>query len=61
MPEPLPTNPGDIWIRRNGTRFKIDHVDLKYAYYWLAQGSKAQYRSVRLELLTKRYRKELTA
>lgn len=43
---------GQMWERPNGTRFKIDHVDLKYAYYWLAAGSKPQYRSVRLDTLS---------
>ena len=47
---------GQTWERRNGTRFVISHVDLKYAHYWLAEGSKPQYRHIALENFAKRYR-----
>lgn len=48
---------GQIWERPNGTLFTIDHVDLKYAYYWLDAGSRPQYRGIALENLPKRYRR----
>ncbi len=47
---------GQIWARANGTTFTIDKIDEKYAYYWLAAGSRPQYRSIRLDLLLKKYK-----
>jgi hypothetical protein len=46
---------GQVWERKNGTRFTIERVDPGYADYWLASGSKPQYRSIALENF-KRYR-----
>lgn len=47
---------GQVWERRDGSRFKIDHTDLKYVYYWLDSGSHPQYRSVARANLLRRYR-----
>ena len=43
---------GQTWERADGSRFKIEHVNAFYATYWLAAGSRPQYRSIRLERLT---------
>jgi hypothetical protein len=47
---------GQVWERRNGTRFKIDHFTPGYAHYWLELGSRPQFRSIRLNLLIKNYK-----
>jgi hypothetical protein len=46
---------GQEWQRPNGSRFVIDHLDEKNVYYWLSAGSSPQYRSIRIELLLRRY------
>lgn len=49
---------GQVWERRNGSRITIERVDRGYADYWLATGSKPQFRSIALENF-KRYRRIL--
>ncbi len=45
---------GDIFERRDGGRLTIQYIAPGYAHYWLARGSKPQFRSIRLERLQTR-------
>ena len=56
MPSVANVKVGQVWERRDGSRFRIDHFTPGYAHYWLETGSRPQFRSIRLELLVKRYR-----
>ncbi len=47
---------GEVWQRRDGSRFTIEKVGNGYAIYWLASGSKPQYRTISFENF-KRYRR----
>lgn len=40
-----------VWQRRDGSRFTIDHCTLGYAHYWLDRGSKPQFRSINIDRL----------
>lgn len=46
---------GQVWERRNGSRFTIENIRGNYAYYWLSSGSRPQSRSIRIDLLLTRY------
>lgn len=49
---------GQVFERRDGSRFIIERSDEKYAYYWLDAGSRPQFRAVALEnLKPPRYRR----
>jgi hypothetical protein len=52
---------GQVWVRRDGSRFEIEHIGGGYVDYWLATGSRPQYRSIRIDLLTKNYKPASTA
>lgn len=45
-----------IWQRRDGSIFEIERLDGRYAWYWLASGSRPQFRSIEIERLNRRYR-----
>lgn len=43
--------PGQVWKRRDGSRFVIDHIKNGAAVYWLDRGNRPQYRSIDLDRL----------
>jgi hypothetical protein len=47
---------GQVWERRDGSRVTIDYIERGYARYWLATGSRPQYRDVRIDILLKRWK-----
>jgi hypothetical protein len=46
---------GQVWERHDGSRFRIESRNREYIYYWLATGSKPQYRGIRIDLLLRNY------
>ena len=46
---------GQIWQRRDGTIFEIEKIRAGYVVYWLATGSRPQFRQIALENLKARY------
>lgn len=46
---------GAIWRRRDGSTFTVERADSRYVWYWLADGSRPQFRSVAVERLEADY------
>lgn len=42
---------GSTWMRKNGSTFTVERVERGYAVYWLADGSKPQFRGIRVDRL----------
>lgn len=42
---------GFVFERSDGTRFLVEKQDGQFVYYWLAAGSRPQFRSVAIENL----------
>jgi hypothetical protein len=47
---------GQTWERKDGSRVTLDHIGRGYATYWLASGSRPQFRDVRIDILLKRWK-----
>lgn len=47
---------GQVWERRDGSRVTLEHVRGEYASYYLTSGSRPQFRSVRIDLLLRRWK-----